>query len=100
VILWSILPPLALYLVERVFFSTHYVAQVLNTRLMGLPAAAFRAGWKDGSDVEINGHVPDSVWRFIDAGGFITNAQTWIGVAAGVLLIVAAIQLRMRRSEI
>src|ERR1700688_4090489 len=77
VILWSILPPLALYLVERVFFSTHYVAQVLNTRLMGLPAAAFRAGWKDGSDVEINGHVPDSVWRFIDAGGFITNAQTW-----------------------
>jgi ABC-2 type transport system permease protein len=100
VILWSILPPLALYLVERVFFSSHYVAWVLNSRLGGLPAAAFRAGWKDGSDVEINGHVPGSIWRFMNADGFITNPQTWIGIAAGVVLIVAAIQLRTRRSEI
>ena len=100
VILWSILPPLVLYLIERVFFGTQTIGRVLNNRLMGLPAAAYRGGWKNDGDVNIDGHVPSSVWHFIDAGGFFGNPQTWIGVAVGILLIVAAIQLRMRRSEI
>jgi hypothetical protein len=43
--------------------------------------------------------MPSSVWNFIDAGGFFTNVQTWVGAAVGVALIVAAIELRKRRSE-
>ena len=93
VMLWSILPPLALYIIERVFLSTHVVAHVLNKRLMGLPSVAYRGGWTKGSDVNLHSHLPSSVWTFIDAGGFFANVQTWIGAAAfGVALIVAAIE--------
>ena len=41
-----------------------------------------------------------SVWQLINPSGFFTSAETWIGVAVGIVLIVGAIQLRMRRSEI
>ena len=99
VILWSILPPLVLYLIERVFFGSRVIGHVLNQRLLGLPRIAYKGFANDG-DVKFDGHMPTSVWHFIDAGGFFSNAQTWIGVAVGILLIVAAIQLRMRRSEI
>jgi ABC-2 type transport system permease protein len=100
VILWSILPPLVLFLLERVFFGSHVIGHLLNDRLMGLPSVAYKHGWTDDSDIKFQGHIPNSVWHFIDAGGFFTNPQTWIGVAVGIILIVAAIQLRMRRSEI
>jgi hypothetical protein len=66
---------------------------------VGLPAVAYK-GWTNGGNVNFDGHAPANVWHFIDAGAFFSNVQTWIGVAVGVLLIVAAIQLRMRRSEI
>jgi ABC-2 type transport system permease protein len=100
VILWSILPPLALYIIERVFLGTHVVAHVLNKRLMGLPSVAYRGGWTKDSDVNLHSHLPSSVWSFIDAGGFFTNVQTWIGAAVGIVLIVAAIELRKRRAEV
>ena len=46
------------------------------------------------------GSAAPSVWHLINPSGFFTSAETWIGVAVGIALIVAAIQLRMRRSEI
>jgi ABC-2 type transport system permease protein len=100
VILWSILPPLVLYLIERVFFGTRVIGHMLNKRLLGLPSVAYKGGMGNDGDVKFDGHMPSSVWNFIDAGGFFSNVQTWIGVAVGILLIVAAIQLRTRRSEI
>ncbi|HEY2144653.1 MAG TPA: hypothetical protein VGH12_01190, partial [Steroidobacteraceae bacterium] len=103
VILWSILPPLVLYLIERVFFDTHVIARVLAKRLSGMAPVAFNARKEmfthDGFAATA-GDGPASVWQFIDARGFFTNPETWIGAAVGVGLIVVAIQLRMRRSEI
>jgi ABC-2 type transport system permease protein len=103
VMLWSILPPLVLYLIERVFFGTHVVAQLLGKRLMGMGGVAFKGGsrvWTDGGIGANGADVPRSVWQFIDAAGFVSNPQTWIGAAVGIALIVGAIQLRMRRTEI
>jgi len=102
VMLWAILPPLVLYILERVFFGTQVIGHVINRRVMGLLAVAFNGGnhvWTQGSGVVDNSGVPSSVWHLINPSGFFTSAETWIGVAVGVVLIVAAIQLRMRRSE-
>ncbi|HEY2676096.1 MAG TPA: hypothetical protein VGI65_03945 [Steroidobacteraceae bacterium] len=103
VILWSVLPALVLYLIERVFFGTHVIAQVLAKRLAGMAPVAYYASKDVFTHDGINataGDGPGSVWQLIDIRGFFSSPDTWIGAAVGIALIVLAIQLRMRRSEI
>jgi hypothetical protein len=103
--LWSILPPLALYLAERWFFGSDVIGSQLAERLLGYGAYAFHvspdsAGWGTtvfGSDQVTS---PSSVWVLLSPGQFLSSPQTWIGVAVGIALIVGAIQLRLRRTEI
>ena len=106
VILWSILPPLALVLAERMFLGTHVIAGQLAARLglLGYASHAFQytPGAANWVMTEI-GHdtitTPVSVYRFVNAGGFLSSPETWIGAAAGAVLIAAAIQLRIRYTE-
>jgi ABC-2 type transport system permease protein len=107
VILWSVLPPLAVVLAERMFLGTHVIGHHLAARL-GLGGYAEHAlqytpGAANWVTTEI-GHdtinTPASVYRFLNPGGFVSSPQVWIGVAVGVALIVCAIQLRTRRTEI
>jgi ABC-2 type transport system permease protein len=103
VILWSVLPPFVLYLIERVFFGTSVIGHELTKRLAGMAPVAYYAGKEMFAHNSINataGDGPASVWQFINPSGFFSSPQTWIGAAVGVALIVVAIQLRMRRSEI
>jgi hypothetical protein len=53
---------------------------------------------RDSGDDAIT--YPTSLWHLLDPVGFFGSAATWIGVAVGVVLVVAAIQLRSRRAEI
>jgi ABC-2 type transport system permease protein len=104
VILWSILPPLALVVAERVFVGTHVIWHALDARLWGFLEHAFQ--YTSGSNwVTIAiGHdaitSPVNLWRFFDPAGFFASPDTWIGVAVGAALIFCAIQLRLRRTEI
>jgi ABC-2 type transport system permease protein len=108
VILWSILPPLALALAERVFLGTHVIAGYLAARiglagyfshaLQYTPGAANWVKTEIGHDASIE--TPVSLYRFLNVGGFFSSPETWIGAAIGVALIVCAIQLRTRRTEI
>jgi ABC-2 type transport system permease protein len=107
VILWSILPPLALVLAERVFLGTHVIARQLGERLGLLSYVSHAFQYTPGSENWVNteiGHdiitTPVSVYRFVNASGFVSSPETWIGTAVGIALIVCAIQLRMRRTEI
>ncbi|HEX3912028.1 MAG TPA: hypothetical protein VHW71_00860 [Steroidobacteraceae bacterium] len=104
VMLWAVLPPLLLYILERVFFGTRLVGHVIVRRLTGLPSVSFNGDkyvWTHGAGVVDNGGASAvTVWQLINPSGFFTSAETWIGVAVGVALIVLAVQLRMRRSEI
>jgi ABC-2 type transport system permease protein len=107
VILWSILPPLALVLAERVFLGTHVIAGQLGARLGLLSYASHAFQYTPGAENWVNteiGHdtitAPVSVYRFVNASGFFSSPETWIGAAAGIVLIVCAIQLRIRRTEI
>src|SRR3984885_6038064 len=104
VMLWSILPPIALLLAERWFFGTHVAADQLAERLFGFPRLAFHpsasgSSWANGADHDIAG-APDRIWNFLNIGGFLSSPETWIGVAVGAALIIGAIQLRTRRTEI
>jgi ABC-2 type transport system permease protein len=105
VILWSILPPLAVIVVERVFLGSHVIGREIATRLGGYMAYAFQytPGAKNWTTTAI-GHdaitAPVNLWRFLNLAGFCASPETWIGAAVGAALIFGAIQLRMRRAEI
>jgi ABC-2 type transport system permease protein len=103
VILWSFMPPLVLYIIERWFLGSNIVGRVIGRRLTGLPAVALNASGGKSWHVDAATDtlsLPSSVFHFINPVGFLSNPQTLIGAAVGVVLIIGAIQLRMRRSEI
>ena len=104
VTLWSIIPPLAAYLLERWFFGTHWVGTVLEDRALGYLPRTLReshSGWVttvvQGGDTIT---APASIWQLLDPLRFLSSPATWIGVLVGIVLILAAIQLRLRRTEI
>jgi ABC-2 type transport system permease protein len=105
VTLWSVVPPLAAYFLERWFFGTHWVGTVLEDRAFGYLPRAFH----DKSDQSVfltraieSGTVrpSGSVWQLLDPMGFCASPATWTGIAVGIVFIAAAVQLRLRRSEI
>jgi len=105
VMLWSLLPPLALLLAERWFLGTHVLAGQIGERLLGYPRVAFHddSGCCSWVTTAVDNDIirtPASIWGFFNVAGFFSSQETWIGAAVGVALIVCAIQLRTRRTEI
>jgi ABC-2 type transport system permease protein len=104
VMLWALLPPLLLSIFERAFFGSQHLGHMIRERLIGLPMVALndpRYLWTHGGEVVDNAAATSTnLWHLINPSGFFTSAETWIGVAVGVAFVAAAIQLRMRRSEI
>jgi ABC-2 type transport system permease protein len=104
VMLWSILPPLAFYLLERWFLGTHVFGSALSERALGYGQYAFRdmanqSGWVTTIINDDSIRTPQSVFRLIDPVGFLSSPATWLGILVGVAFVAAAIQLRLRRTE-
>jgi ABC-2 type transport system permease protein len=104
VFLWSLLLPLALYLVERWFFGTHVLGTLMQERTFGYLSHAFREGGQHAWMTTLNTNdtipAPASVWRLLDPVGFGTSVATWVGIMVGIAFIAAAIQLRLRRTDL
>ncbi len=104
VMLWLILPPLALYWTESWFFGSHVFGSQLAKRALGYVSRAFYdhsnpSAWATtvvGGDTIT---TPSSVWHLLNPVGFLSSPATWIGLAVGLLLIYGAVQLRLRRTE-
>jgi ABC-2 type transport system permease protein len=103
VVLWSILPPLAAFLLERWFFGTHVLGTALQERAFGYLPRAFKdwanpSGWA-ASALERQTGATGSVWHMLDPLGFLASPATWVGLIVGIAFILGAIQLRLRRTE-
>ena len=103
VILWSILPLVAVFMVERWFLGTHAFGKLVYQWLVGYPAHAFL---EPDSSSWVTAHIgdnaitrPDSVWHMMNPAYFFTSPATGACVLVGAALIVGAIQLRLRRAE-
>jgi ABC-2 type transport system permease protein len=103
VMLWSLLPPIALILAERWFFGTQVIAAQIWERVVGL-VGAFRTD-PDGSWVVTildrdTIRTPANIWGLLDPTALLSSPQTWIGFGVGMALLFCAVQLRTRRTEI
>jgi ABC-2 type transport system permease protein len=102
--LWTILLPLAVCLLERWFLGTNVVGTLLRNRTLDYMPVAFhdtsgRGAWITTQLNDSTITMPSSVWRLVDPVGFLSSPATWIGVVVGIAFVVVAIQLRQRRSE-
>jgi hypothetical protein len=101
--LWAVLPPLGLMLVERIVFGTGYVAQLIGDRISGWMRLALdlrhpseHAMVIDGKRIPFSAHVGD----VIDPGTFLASPGLWLGLVAAALLTYAAIMVRRHRSDV
>jgi ABC-2 type transport system permease protein len=104
VMLWSILPPLALALLERPFFGTHWLGTALADRTLGYTAHAFHdiaghSGWAAAVIDQDAVSTPSSIWQLLDPLEFFSAPATWFGILVGIAFIAVAVQLRLRRTE-
>lgn len=103
VMLWAVLPPLGLMLVEKIIFRTDYVADLLGNRFAGWIPLALNVGHRsehavviDGERIPFSAHVGD----VIDPATFLSGPGLWLGLLAAAVLTYAAIIVRRHRSDV
>jgi ABC-2 type transport system permease protein len=85
-IIWAVVPPLAIALVEKIAFNTTHFATLLGSRLAGGPEA-----------VSMPGGDPMDLMTHLTPGHFLTSAGLWIGLAVTAAFLAGAV--RLRRSQ-
>jgi ABC-2 type transport system permease protein len=91
IVLWALLPPLAIFVVEKIAFNTSYlVSLLLKDRLFGFAAAAFDLKAQGGAPVDPH-FIPLSQ---LAPGRFLSSPGLWLGLAVAAALLAAAVRLR------
>jgi ABC-2 type transport system permease protein len=113
-ILWAVIPPVALAVVERIAFSTGYVGQLINYRLGGAFETAFSKpvilpmhSLHEHPAKVVAGHVKhgmDGVPLFgiaqIDVVHFLSTPGLWAGLIVAAAFLAVAVWLRRTREAI
>ncbi|HEU4516929.1 MAG TPA: ABC-2 transporter permease [Steroidobacteraceae bacterium] len=97
--LWAVLPPVGLWILERMVVGSEYVGDFITDRLFGLyRLLGEQSGGevnRPGGDLEKIGSV-DLVGSLRD---FYASPELWLGVAAAFLLLAGAMWVRRYRDE-
>ena len=88
--LWALVPPLAIWLVERIAFNTSYFAAVLQSRLAGGAAAHMSSP----------GEVLDPMSTHVTPGVFVSSPGLWIGLALAAAFLAMAVRLRRQQGPV
>lgn len=103
-ILWAVLPPLAISLVEKIAFDTNYFGHLLAHRLMGGYAAAFTLPASDVAKTHgaarLSAGIPAVGFAQLDPVKFVTSPSVWIGLGLATAFLGGAIWLRRYREPI
>jgi ABC-2 type transport system permease protein len=91
-LLWAVLPPVALCVIERLGFGTTYLWYILKRRLTG------------GFDIAFSVERRDDMMMFgmphIELGRFLANPGVWAGVVVAAALVYAAVRVRRSAAPI
>lgn len=89
-LLWAVLPPLGISMLERMISGTKLFAQFLGYRFIGAMGTAFGVG---------HGHVIDRLDQLTPLR-FLATPGLWAGLLFAALCIAAAVRLRRNREPI
>jgi ABC-2 type transport system permease protein len=90
-LLWAVLPPFAIAVVEKIMFNSSYVVALLNNRIIGAMEASFTVEGQHG--------MPDRLSQLTPLS-FVTAPGLWIGLIFTALFLAAAVRLRRNREPI
>ena len=93
--LWAVLPPLALCLIEKIAFDSENLRSVLADRLGGGFSEAFTHGAFQPGHRSMGDQASQ-----IDAVGFLTTPDLWIGLMVAGGFLAGAVWLRRRREAL
>jgi len=88
-LLWAVLPPLAICVVEKIAFNTSHFAAMLGGR--------FRGG---AEAVTFPGRFPIDPMMQLTPGRFLSSPGLWIGLLVFAIFLAAAVRLRRYREPI
>jgi ABC-2 type transport system permease protein len=99
VFLWAILPPLGAILVERMTLGTHFLADLIKYRTLGVPGgnslhSAIRSVVHNLHDTSMSMQS-----ELIRIGQALINIDLWLGVAVAVGLAFVAVRIRRYRDD-
>jgi ABC-2 type transport system permease protein len=104
-ILWAVLTPVAVTVVERVALGTHYVQNMINSRLQDPTVQRFVSGAR-GADLTIgekglrHGMPMSDPFASIDPIAFFSNPWLWVGLVVAAGFVAAAIWMRRYREPL
>jgi ABC-2 type transport system permease protein len=90
-LLWAVLPPLAIGIVERITAGTPHFTSLLRYRVTGALTEAFSASGGGGEVEDLDQ---------LDPGRFLATPGLWLGLLFTVACLAAAVRLRRRREPI
>ncbi len=102
--LWAVLPPVGIWVLERMVMHSEYVGDFITQRLFGMYSVLRSGG--DSAEREVSGgKVGDRLERIteFDVAGalkeFYSSPELWLGVLAAAALLAAAMWVRRYRDE-
>ena len=89
--LWAAFPVLAIFAFERIAFDSSYAFNLVKYRVMGAMTEAFAPGAMRG---------PITSLSQLDPARFLATPGLWLGLAAALVFLVAAMRIRRSREPI
>jgi ABC-2 type transport system permease protein len=97
--LWAVLPPVGLWILERIVVGSQYIGDFITGRLFGLYRLL---GEQSGGEVNRPGGDLEKIGNMDLVGSlrdFYASTDLWLGVAAAFLLLAGAMWVRRYRDE-
>ena len=97
VMVWAVIPPLVIALLEQQLLGTRHFAALIADRLGGVFPLAFNVNVREGN-VESLGELADKIdsplFEVINVGPLLQSAGFWLGLLAAAGFIAGAVYLR------
>jgi len=106
-LLWAILPPVAVNVIERLVFGTSHFANLLRERLIGVYPLAFSDHasrdpmvWQyQDNHANVNLELSRGLLELLDPGKLLASPGLWGGIAVAGVFFAAAVWMRRYRDD-